>query len=181
MCVEALVNLNIIDVLKEWQVFFATVAAATATLTGLLFVSLSINIKRFRRPENAELMRTARGAFGDFLYVLMIGIMFLVPFLAPVNAAVGFFIALLVLGGARVAGLIRVLIRTTKEKKPRHTFTSLVREFALPIFAAFGLIGVGVMILLGHYEFISFLVLVIAALLATASWKAWRLLVMEKR
>jgi hypothetical protein len=170
-------NNDILNVLKEWQIFFSTVAAATATLTGLLFVSLSINIDRFRKKKNVELMRTARGAFGDFLYVLMIGIIFLVP----LKAALGFFIALLVLGGARMAGLIRVLIRTIREKAPRHTFTSLVREFALPIFASFGLIAVGVLILLGYNDFIAFLVLVIAALLATASWKAWRLLVMEKR
>jgi hypothetical protein len=175
--VEVHLTNNILDILKEWQIFFSTVAAATATLTGLLFVSLSINIERFRKPENAELMRTARGAFGDFLYVLMIGIMFLVP----LKAALGFFIALLVLGGARMGGLIRVFIRTLHEQKPKHTFASLVREFALPIFASFGLIGVGVLILLGYNDFIAFLVLVIAALLATASWKAWRLLVMEKR
>ncbi len=39
--------------IQSWQVFYATVAAASATLTGLLFVSLSLNCERLkgRTPE----------------------------------------------------------------------------------------------------------------------------------
>jgi hypothetical protein len=169
-------NPSIYETLKDWQFFFSTVAAATATLTGLLFVALSINIKRFRKPKNAERIRTARGAFGDFLYVLMIAIMFLVPLREPA----GFVIGLFVLGLARLAGLIRQVVQTAFNKQLGHTAASLVREFALPFVAALGLIGIGIFILLGFYVSIFYLVMVIAALLTTASWKAWHLLMVER-
>lgn len=32
---------DFLNSLQSWQIFYATVAAASATLTGLLFVSLS--------------------------------------------------------------------------------------------------------------------------------------------
>ena len=34
--------------IQSWQVFYATVAAVSATLTGLLFVSLSLNRDRLK-------------------------------------------------------------------------------------------------------------------------------------
>jgi hypothetical protein len=48
------------ETLKSWQAFYATVSAASATLTGLLFVSISLNIKRFIKPKNDNLLRIAR-------------------------------------------------------------------------------------------------------------------------
>jgi hypothetical protein len=46
--------------IQEWQMFYATLATATATLVGLLFVSLSINIDLINQPQNAHLMIRAR-------------------------------------------------------------------------------------------------------------------------
>ena len=82
------------EALRDWQIFFSTVALASATLVGLLFVSLSV----YRGRDEAlpsPLLRRAQGSFGDFLYVLMIGLVFLVPHQAPFGLAA----ALIVLGG----------------------------------------------------------------------------------
>ena len=122
-------------------------------------------------------MQTAWGAFGDFLYVLMIGIVFLVP----LKAAFGFAIALIALGVSRLAGVIRLLIQPLRQNRYKHTLASSIREFALPLVATVGLISVGIAIWLGYYNSIFYLVIVIAAQLTTASWKAWYLLLNEKR
>jgi hypothetical protein len=53
----------------------------------------------------------------------------------------------------------------------------IVREIALPVISYLGLIVVAVEILRGDLTSIYTLVLVIAALLTTASWNAWLILV----
>jgi hypothetical protein len=58
--------------LQNWQISDATVAAAKATLTGLLFVSLSLHRDRLKGENTAYTLRIAHHTFGDFLVVLMI-------------------------------------------------------------------------------------------------------------
>jgi|WetSurSiteA1Bulk_404760.scaffolds.fasta_scaffold09391_2 hypothetical protein len=58
--------------LQNWQISNAIVAVATATLTGLLFVSLTLHRDR-QKGENAPYtLRIARNTFGDFLNALVI-------------------------------------------------------------------------------------------------------------
>src|SRR5512136_3033009 len=83
------------DIIREWQPFYSALAAACATLTGLLFVALSINGELLRRKENAELMMIAQMTFGEFLMVLVVSLMFLIPHQAPIGLST----SLIVLGG----------------------------------------------------------------------------------
>ncbi len=162
--------------LRDWQFFYSTVAAASATLTGLLFVSLSINIEKIKTRAGGGLMRTARRSFEDFLYVLMIALVFLVPHPVPIGLA----IALFVLGIVRGVGLVVHSVRSSRLTHRRTSAAETLREYALPAVACLGLIAVGVEVLRGDTVSIFGLVLVIAALLITASWNAWILLVQEK-
>jgi hypothetical protein len=161
--------------LQEWGLFYSTVSVASATLAGLLFVSLSLRMESIREPERARTMRLARGSFGYFLYVLMLGLVFLVPH----QAALGLAVALFVLGGARAAGLIRQFLESRRAKSGATRSREALREVALPSVASLGLLIVGVAVLLGQMVAIYGLVLVVAALLATASWNAWLILVSE--
>lgn len=159
--------------LREWQLFYSTVALASVTLAGLLFVSLSLHSESFKHHRDSHRMRLARGSFGDFLYVLMLGLVFLVPHQAPFGLA----IALFVLGAARGVGLTRQAMRIRRQNSRRGTMLDVLREIALPVVASLGLIFIGVEVLRGDYLSIYGLVLVVAALLATASWNAWLILV----
>src|SRR5512136_127715 len=94
--------------LQAWQVFYATVAAASATLTGLLFVSLSLNRERLKGVRAQVTLATARRTFGDFLYVLMIALVFIIPHQVPYSLA----IALLALGLSRGIGWMREVVRS---------------------------------------------------------------------
>jgi hypothetical protein len=158
--------------LKEWQLFFSTVALASVTLAGLLFVSLSLRFERIRMESFAGTMNLARQSFSDFLYVLMLGLIFLVPHPVPFGLA----IALFVMGIARAVGLIRQLIindHGIRDRQKRRIF----RKTVLSALTALGLIFVAVQILRGEMNSIVILVLVVAALLTTASWNAWLILV----
>jgi hypothetical protein len=161
--------------LQSWQLFFATVAAASATLTGLLFVSLSLNRDRLSGKRSHIILASARLTFSDFLYVLMIAIVFLVPHQIPLSLTV----ALLVLGISRGIGLIQEYIRHWKGTRAKMDAKVLVREFGLPAIASSGLIAVAIAILFGTTISIYGLVGVIAALLLTACWRAWLLLIEE--
>ncbi len=164
---------DFLESLQSWQLFYATVGAASATLTGLLFVSLSLNRERLKGRNAEKTKGIARQTFGDFLYVLMISLVFIVPHLVPYSLT----IALLVLGLSRGIGLFReALLR--KRKKPAGTGL-FFKETGLPLIASLGLIAVAVSVSLGLTNAIYGLVIVVAALLITACWNAWLLLMEE--
>jgi hypothetical protein len=161
--------------LQAWQVFYATVAAASATLTGLLFVSLSLNRDRLKGAGAQVILSTARRTFGDFLYVLMIALVFIIPHQVPYSLA----IALLALGLSRGVGLVRGATRQKAARGKRLAIPGLLRDIGFPLLASLGLIAVAVAVEFGHMNAIYWLVIVVAALLVTACWNAWELLIQE--
>jgi hypothetical protein len=154
--------------LESWQLFYATVGAATAALTGLLFVSLSLNRERLKGKKSEITRNTARRTFGDFLYVLMISFVFIVPHQIPFSLA----IALLVLGFSRGIGFLREAMGNAGK-------SNLLKEILLPLTASLGLMLVAVFVLLGQMNALYGLVIAIAALLVAACWNAWLLLMEE--
>jgi|WetSurMetagenome_2_1015567.scaffolds.fasta_scaffold26661_4 hypothetical protein len=161
--------------LESWQIFYATVAAASATLTGLLFVSLSLNRERLKGPRAENILALSRCTFGDFLYVLMISLVFIVPHQVPYSLTV----ALLVLGLSRGLGLILQARRHLRSRRQRLDLRLAFRDIGLPFIATIGLIAVAIFIYFRVTNAIFWLVAVIAALLVTACWNAWLLLVEE--
>ncbi len=159
--------------IQSWQVFYATVAAVSATLTGLLFVSLSLNRDRLKGQNPHTIIGRARQTFGDFLYVLMISLVFIVPHQLPISLS----IALLVLGLSRGFAFFRQTAISLKDKS--ISLLILVKEIGLPFTASLGLIIVAIAINFGVLNAIYGLVAVIAALLVTACWNAWLLLIEE--
>ena len=159
--------------IQSWQVFYATVAAVSATLTGLLFVSLSLNRDRLKGQNPHTIIGRARQTFGDFLYVLMISLVFIVPHQLPISLS----IALLVLGLSRGFAFFRQAAISLKDKS--ISLLILVKEIGLPFTASLGLIIVAIAINFGVLNAIYGLVAVIAALLVTACWNAWLLLIEE--
>lgn len=159
--------------LRGWELFYSTVSLASVTLAGLLFVSLSLHREDIDGPAHTRLLRLARGSFGDFLYVLMLGLVFLVPHQAPIGLA----IALFALGAARGLGLARQAARARRSPQIERETGHALREIALPTLASVGMLVVGIEVLRGDMLAIYGLVFVVAALLTTASWNAWLILV----
>lgn len=162
-----------LDSLQSWQMFYATVAAASATLTGLLFVSLSLNRERLKGKQASRTRQIARQTFGDFLYILVISLVFIVPHQVPYSLT----IALLVLGLSRGLGFIREAASILRNKPVNMKLA--IKEVGLPLTASLGLIIVAIAVSFGATDAIYGLVVVIAALLITACWNAWLLLMEE--
>ncbi len=71
--------------MQAWFDFYAVIGAAAATLTGLLFVALSMNATAAlsRGPEGSR--RLAEQAFENYLAVLMVSLLALFPDMTPIT------------------------------------------------------------------------------------------------
>jgi peptidoglycan/LPS O-acetylase OafA/YrhL len=65
--------------LTHWQPFATALAAASATLMGLLFVALSLNTHILTETHYGAQRRLARLAFGAFAQLLLIALLLLIP------------------------------------------------------------------------------------------------------
>ncbi len=157
--------------IRDWQVFYATLAAASATLIGLLFVAFTFNAESLLLRRNAWRLRILRKAFGDFLLVLMSSVTFLVPRMPRV----GLCVALSVLGAIVTFGVTRSGVRSLQSGGSPGRRPTL-RAFGLSLVGSLGLVAVAILIYLGYTDALYWLVCVWAALVASACTTAWSLL-----
>ena len=160
------------EVLRDWQMFYATVATACATLTGLLFVALTLNTDILRRSENARLLDVARQAFSEFILVLMVALVFLVPHQTPVGLGVAL-IALSSFYALASASYLKRALGGRRQGKAGRVFT---RGATLSVVGYTGVLAVGIAVLLHWWAAFYVLVFMLAAALAGASRYAWFLL-----
>jgi modulator of FtsH protease len=165
------------ELLKSWEAFYLAVATAAATLVGLLFVAVSVNIQLLRGPEGPHHRDIAGRTFGDFLFTLMLSLVLLIPHQEPVGLAVALFTLGFVRGVPLVAQAFKARGSVSRSSKGGH----VVRDYALPLLATFGLIFVALRILSGHFGAVILLVGVVSALLVTACTNAWFLLLQRAR
>lgn len=156
------------DKLTHWQPFFSTVAGATATLAGLLFIALSINRDKII-AENRDLLRSAKRSFGDYLFAMFIALLFLMPNHEPIALA----LSLLSVAVVRICFLAVALCHSSNKNRWREQF--------IPALSCVGLLVVVAEIYRGEIMAAFLLVVVIAFLLYNATMNAWDLLIMEKK
>ncbi|HPV39978.1 MAG TPA: hypothetical protein PKX40_02295 [Spirochaetota bacterium] len=119
----------------EWQVFYATIMGCSATLLGLLFVSVSLNRPIIKHRDNVHLMFYSRQTFGLFLSIISISLTFLIPN----QSTMGIGIPLTCIGAAGLytaaRGLIsRLLMKEYGEGLRRYGWPTLA--FTSIVFAA---------------------------------------------
>ena len=67
------------ETLHGWHDFYLLAGTAAATLAGLLFVSLSLNLERLVEPSHAHLLALSRSTLIAFLLTLAASLMMLTP------------------------------------------------------------------------------------------------------
>jgi len=159
-----------------WEPFYTTTGTAAAALAGLLFVSLSLNRDKLTTLENKPMLRLAQRCFADFLFVLFISLVFMIP--DQGNHALG--LELLGISVARIQRLVRHARDTTHDVSRRLLSWQTLREYSFHAIALVGLVVNSVLIYYGN-EIAPYLdAVIIITIIARASWSAWLLLVMEK-
>ncbi len=156
-----------------WHDFYLMIGTAAATLIGLLFVSLSLNIDVITRKESADLRVLATHSFGDFMSVLMFAVLFLIPNQVPL----GLGLPLLGIGGY---GLFNTIRRWRQARRqPGRAWEpggGVTRRFHVPALCFLALIAIAVSVLLGGTDTLYGLVPVMILLVLGASRNAWDLL-----
>lgn len=96
--------------LARWHDFYVLTASAAATLTGLLFVSVSIHLEVIVDQGATSVRAWAGQTLANFVFVLIIGLIFVIP--DPGSEL--FAIALLSIG---ISGSLRTVRRTASAIK----------------------------------------------------------------
>jgi hypothetical protein len=71
--------------MRDWFDFYAVIGAAAATLTGLLFVAISMNVAATMNKGPHGSRRLAEQAFQNYLAVLMVALLALFPDMTPLT------------------------------------------------------------------------------------------------
>lgn len=156
--------------IAEWQVFYSALAGVSATLAGLLFVSLSLNIDRLIDRRFAATRELAFHAFTNFLYLVLFALLFLIPRQKPIGVGV----PLLVLASMAFVQTSRARRRAREagERAPER-----LRLYRLSLVVYGGLIVGALLTLRGAVLVLHLLVGLMIWLLAWAARLAWDLLI----
>lgn len=159
-----------------WHDFYTAVSAAAATLVGFLFVSLSLNLKLVTGEEHAEIRALAAQTFTNFTYILIIGLILLIPDPSPSSMGITF----LIFGILGVASVARAVRTTTSVRKraPHSTiryWRHLAGQYIFPLLAYLSLIVVAILLWTGDTGVLPWMLFVIFSLLGSAISVAWDL------
>jgi hypothetical protein len=155
-----------------WHDFYVVVGTAAATLVGLLFVSLSLNPHVIAAGEDSSLRVLATQTFANFLLVLMIAVVFLIPDQGPL----GLGLPLLGIGAYGLYLTSRRLFAAWRSAAHAWGKGGIARHVAAAAVCNLVLLAVAVSALLGSRSGLYWLVPVILILLYEAARNAWHLL-----
>jgi hypothetical protein len=159
--------------LTSWHDFYVTMGTASASLIGLLFVALSINLDAITGPSRDDLRAFAEQAFASFSTVLLIAVLFLIPTGGPSSIGVAY----LVLGGVAGARMLRRAPAVWRVLRQGQLGEAVFWRFVLPAAAVVGLLASGLGLIVGQPSALYWLVAVIIGLLMSAARSSWDLLV----
>lgn len=163
---------SFIGLVKEWRVFYEALATASATLAGLVFVAVTLNVGTLTREGGKSWLSLAFNTFEDLLMMLIISLFFLVPNLGHIAIAC-------VLFSNAPLSLVRVLLLLkgfTRKNYPYSSRRFIVLSLVFPSIVFAGLILTGLGLIFGHNGYLYLLVAVLTILLVSASRTAWYLL-----
>jgi hypothetical protein len=158
--------------IAEWHDFYLMLGTAAATLVGLLFVGLTLNVDLIRRADFFDVQHLAALTFNSFFYAVVFAIVFLIPQQNPP----GLGLPLLALGGL---GLLNMLVQFQRTRRKHRVWgrSVVANRFWLPIVAMLTITVIAVSVLAGSTSGVYWLVPAMILLLASASRNAWDLLI----
>jgi hypothetical protein len=159
-----------------WHDFYIMVGTASATLIGLLFVGLALNIEVIRRADAVDLQILGAQTFNSFFYILLFAVFFLIPDQTPAGLGLS-------LLGTGALGMLSMLLQYRQARKSRRPWglAGVAGRIVTPIVALECVVIVAVSVLAGYTSGFYWLVPVMVLMLAIASRNAWDLLIGMRR
>ena len=160
------------QVVDGWHDFYLMIGTAAATLMGLLFVSLSLNVGVITSKANADLRLLAVQTFVSYLSTLMFALIFLIPKQGPIGLG-------LPMLGIDLIVLCVTVVRILEMRRNRpHSWVGggFVLRFAAPLICFVAVLIIAVSALMGQTDGLYWFVPVVIVLFWVASINAWNLL-----
>lgn len=161
-----------------WSPFFSTVAQVTGGLIGLVFVALTFN-GQLASGGDETLHDLARQTFSDFLSVLILSLVMLIPH--PQAETITLFA--LLFGGIGCARIGRALWRLRRRRSGPWSGRLLAQRFLLSMIGNLSLVITGLMLHAAEGSLVTFWSTLFASLLGlmlSASRSAWKLVVPDR-
>jgi len=160
------------QIVEGWHDFYHVIGDASAALMGLLFVSLSLNVRAITRKANAELRLLAVQSFISYIAALMFAVIFMIPNQGPMGLG-------LPMLGIDLIVLYTTLLRLFEARHNRpHTWArgDFTIRFAVPVVCFIAVLIIAISVLMGKTAGLYWFVPVVIILFWVASINAWELL-----
>jgi hypothetical protein len=160
------------QVVESWHDFYHVIGDASAALLGLLFVSLSLNVRVVTYKANTGLRLMAIQSFASYLSTLLFAVLFLIPDQGPMG------LGLPMLGiDLTVLYVTMFRILEMRRSQPRRwSGGRLILRFAAPLTCFIAVLIIAISVLMGQTSGLYWFVPVVIVLLWIASLNAWELL-----
>ena len=158
--------------INGWHDFYILIGTASATLLGLLFVSLSLNINAISHPTSVDLRALAEQTFSSFIFVLLYAVIFLIPN----QGEMGLGFPLLGVGAIGLGSTVIHFLMTRSTQPRVWGGSNIARRFITPLICHGMLIIIALTILFGETAGLYWLVSVMIILLVISSFNAWDLM-----
>jgi hypothetical protein len=159
-----------------WHDYYHVIGDAAAALMGLLFVSLSLNVKEITRKTNHDLQALAAQTFANFLCLVMFALLFVIPDQGPL----GLGLPMLGIDLIFLVVTARHFFRSRHHPSRRWGRVTMTFRFAIPAICFITVMVIAITVLLGNTGGLYWFVPVTILLLWDASLNAWDLLLRLK-
>jgi hypothetical protein len=129
---------------QEWSGFFSALAQVSGGLAGLVFVALTFNSRTLGADGDPVLSTLARQTFGDFVVLLLVSLIMLVPHASMGSVALALFIS----SGLAAWRILGSLLRLRRQL--RRGSWEITQRFLLSALGHALLAAVGVELLRGN-------------------------------
>ncbi len=161
--------------IDQWHDFYITAGTASATLIGLLFVSVSLHADFITDPAAEGVLASARRAFTGFITVVLISLMFVVPEQSP--QGLGYpMIAFSILYLQQTVHVVGILRRDRTRLTDLIGSTTTLGKIGTGVVSSIGLLIISITIVTGSTHDLGWLVGVVGVLLIGAAQNCWSLL-----
>ena len=165
---------------QDWANFFGALAQVSGGLVGLVFVALSLNTRALGAGGDPLLGALARQTFGDFVILLLLSLVMLVPHTSSAN------VGTIVLGSTAIdaIGLVRSLARLRRHLRGPSATWEILQRFAVSGLGHLMLILVGIELMRGNLNYDltgSLLISGVILMVVSGCRSAWLLVTREGR
>lgn len=170
---------NFSQTVAEWQTFYFALGTAAATLTGLLFVAVSLHLDQFSGEGSPKLRAFAFKTLVGFVNLLFLSLYFLVPHPTPLGLALSLILTSLI-AGVMLGRQTSFRVLWIRKLGGWRFFW----RFLMPELGQAGIVVVAVLLYFDQTSMLPLLVPLMLLLLGTNVLNAWDLLVQvgqEKR